>query len=221
MSSEVKRQKLIVGIDYGTTYSGISFASSSATDFKDIVSWTKYPDSCQHTAEHNEKAPSTVAFADENVELLRDVWGYQVKPRLQSCAWTKLLLDDSLRSDYDDPNIYHSTGAGLMRLPPGRTAEDVAAAYFKGLYTMFEEATTNVFSCVGANELAVEFWLTVPASWSERAKLLTKRAAHRAGFGARAGDRTMLISEPEAAAHYALKTGIHRLKSFVQVRSHL
>ncbi|XWX00793.1 hypothetical protein V2A60_008814 [Cordyceps javanica] len=219
MISETKHQKLIVGIDYGTTYSGISFASSSATDFKDIVSWTKYPDSCQHTAEHNEKAPSTIAFADENVELLRDVWGYQVKPRLRSCAWTKLLLDESAQSSYDDPNIYHSTEAGLMRLPSGRTAEDVTAAYFKGLYTMFEETTTSMFSRVGADELAVEFWLTVPASWSERAKLLTKRAALRAGFGARAGDRIMLISEPEAAAHYVLKSGIHRLQSFVQPKT--
>lgn len=74
-----EKTKLIVGIDYGTTYSGISFAYSNATDFKDIFPWTKYPGSSSHGAEHCVKAPTQVAFADENPDLEETAWGYQVE----------------------------------------------------------------------------------------------------------------------------------------------
>lgn len=191
---------------------------SNATDFKDIFPWTKYPGACTHIAEHNEKAPTKIAFANENVELYEDVWGYKVEPRMKSCALTKLLLDQRTQSsEYDDPSLYDSIGCSLMRLPPGKKAEDVVTAYLKSMYTMFKEVIHKKTGGISLEKLPIEFWLTVPASWSERAKLLTKKAAHKAGFGARGMDRIMLISEPEAAAHYALKSGIHRLHDFVQV----
>lgn len=40
----------------------------------------------------------------------------------------------------------------------------------------------------------------MPATWSDRAKDLTKTAALTAGFASRRGDRMYLITEPEAAA---------------------
>ncbi|KAF3286593.1 hypothetical protein TWF970_008445 [Orbilia oligospora] len=46
--------------------------------------------------------------------------------------------------------------------------------------------------------------MTVPAVWSEKAQSLTKEAASRAGIGQRDKDRLFLLSEPEAAAVYAI-----------------
>lgn len=135
-------------------------------------------------------------------------------------ALTKLLLDQSaLASDYDDPDLYLPSGGELMQLPKGKSAKDVTTEYLKGMRKMFEDARDEKLGALKLEKLPIDFWITVPASWSEKAKLLTKTAAIDAGFGARPIDRVMLIPEPEAAAHYALKSNIHRLKGFVQVCS--
>ncbi|KAL7936119.1 actin-like ATPase domain-containing protein [Trichoderma chlorosporum] len=220
MNAITKRTRLIVGIDYGTTYSGLSFALSNATDFKDIFPWTKYPGSFSHGAEHCVKAPTRVAFADENPELDENAWGYQVEPGMKTYAWTKLLLDKSaLTSEYDDPDLYPANRMKVMHLPKGRSAKDVATEYFKGLKAMFDDAIRETLGSQKIENLPNEFWLTVPASWTEKAKLLTKSAATDAGFATRAIDKIMLISEPEAAAQFALKSSLHRLKDFVQAKT--
>jgi hypothetical protein len=63
----------------------------------------------------------------------------------------------------------------------------------------------------------MEFWLTVPAIWSDEAKAATRAAAKAAGFGSRPGDEINLIPEPEAAAHLALKSSIHHTSDLVKV----
>lgn len=104
---------------------------------------------------------------------------------------------------------------GLMRLPQGKTAKDVVTDYMKGLYAMFVKAV----SAVWGDDLSfpIEFWLTVPATWSDQAKWATRAAAMDAGFGARLGDEINLIAEPEAAAHLALKSSIHHVDDLVKV----
>ncbi|KAL6868611.1 actin-like ATPase domain-containing protein [Trichoderma novae-zelandiae] len=212
-----ERTKLIVGIDYGTTYSGLSFAYSNATDFKDIFPWTKYPGSSSHGAEHCVKAPTQVAFVEENPELDETAWGYQVEAGMKTCAWTKLLLDkSSLESVHDDPDLYLSRSMDILHLPPGRSAKDVATEYFKGMKRMFDSAVKEHLGAQNIDHLPIDFWLTVPASWSEKAKMLTKSAATDAGFATRPIDRIMLISEPEAAAQLALKSSLHRVGHFVK-----
>ncbi|KAM3557081.1 hypothetical protein ARSEF4850_005239 [Beauveria asiatica] len=217
MASTACPVKLIVGLDYGTTFSGLGFALSTAADFKDIITWTKYPGAFSHSAEHSVKAPTRIAFAEENPDLNCDVWGYQVEPGMKSCSLTKLLLDKSaLLSDFDDCSVYDASTNDLMRLPEGKTAKEVATSYLRQMYNMFEKSKKELFGSMNLDELPVEFWLTVPASWSEKAKLLTKAAAMEAGFGNRTIDQVMLISEPEAAAQYTLKSSFHHLEAFVQ-----
>ncbi|EHK16864.1 uncharacterized protein TRIVIDRAFT_195722 [Trichoderma virens Gv29-8] len=154
---------------------------------------------------------------DENPELDENAWGYQVEPGMKTYAWTKLLLDKSaLMSEYDDPDLYLSSGMEIMQLPKGRSAKDVATEYLKGMKAMFDNAVKEHLGAHKIENLPIEFWLTVPASWSEKAKLLTKSAATDAGFATRAIDKIMLISEPEAAAQLALKSSLHRLEDFVK-----
>ncbi|KAF5669335.1 hsp70 [Fusarium circinatum] len=212
------RTKLIVGIDYGTTYSGLSFALSNAADFKDIHPWTKYPGSATHIAEHSHKAPSWVAFKDENPDLDENAWGYQIEPGMKTYAWTKLLLDDqALATEYDDPDLNKAVGNGLMRLPAGRTAKDVVTEYLKGMHSMYKKAVIEKIGADILEEMPVDFWLTVPATWTERAKLITRAAALDAGFASRPIDRLSLITEPDAAAHMALKSSIHHVEDLIDV----
>ena len=199
----------------------MSFAFSNAADFKDIFPWTKYPGASSHSAEHCVKAPSRVAFKDENLELDQNAWGYQVEPGMKMYSWTKLLLDSSsLECDYDDPDIYNPAGDDMMSLPPGKSAKDVATEYLRGMYAMFKLAVVEQVGEDQLEGLPIEFWLTVPATWGEKAKLLTKQAAVNAGFGARPIDKIMLIAEPEAAAHLALKSSLHHLETFIAVSKH-
>ncbi|KAJ4317355.1 hypothetical protein N0V84_007412 [Fusarium piperis] len=214
-----QRARLIVGIDYGTTYSGVSFAMSTATDFKEIKPWTAYPGSASHRSEHCEKAPSLVSFADENEEESgRDLWGYQVEPGMKAYAWTKLHLDRSARaSEYDDPGLKKAIGNGMMKLPRGRTAKEIVTTYLRGLNTMYQGVAAEKFGEGYLDNLPVDFWLTVPATWSDAAKQLTLEAAQDAGFASRTHDRVRLITEPEAAAHLALKSSIHHVQDLIEV----
>ncbi|KAF9765176.1 hypothetical protein IL306_002586 [Fusarium sp. DS 682] len=212
------RTKLIVGIDYGTTYSGLSFALSKAADFKDIHAWTKYPGPATHSAEHCAKAPSWVAFKDENPDLDENAWGYQIEPGMKTYAWAKLLLDEqALVTEYDDPDLNKAAGNGLLKLPAGRTAKDVVTEYLKGMHSMYEKAVIEKIGEDKLGDLPVDFWLTVPATWSERAKLITRAAALDAGFASRPIDRLSLITEPDAAAHMALKSSIHHVEDLIDV----
>jgi molecular chaperone DnaK (HSP70) len=137
---------------------------------------------------------------------------------MKTYAWTKLLLDDqALTSEYDDPDLKKATGNGLMILPAGKTAKDVVTEYLRGMYAMFKDAVVEKIGEDKLEDLLVDFWLTVPATWTERAKLLTRAAAIDAGFASRPGDRLLLIPEPEAAAHLALKSSIHNVEDLIDV----
>jgi molecular chaperone DnaK (HSP70) len=142
---------------------------------------------------------------------------------MKSYCWTKLLLDkDTLQSKYDDPSLAMESLSlthqnELMTLPEGKSAKDVVAQYLKGMYAMFEAAIIEKMGEDCVTGLPIDYWFTVPATWSERAKLLTKAAAQEAGFASKDIDRIMLIAEPEAAAQLALKSGLHDLESFVKV----
>jgi molecular chaperone DnaK (HSP70) len=123
---------------------------------------------------------------------------------MTSYSWIKLCLDDETKlTDYDDLSLAGlsvSQGEGMMVLPLGKTAAEVCADYLDGVYnyTMSELKRTRGEAIV--NVTPIDFWVTVPATWSDKAKSPTKRAATTAGFASRIGDRMYLINEPEAAA---------------------
>lgn len=152
---------------------------------------------------------------------MENAWGYEVLPGMKSYSWTKLLLDKkALRAEGDDPGLQKAIADGVMRLPPGKRAEDVVADYLRGIYKMFMNV---IVDRLGGSDLLditpMEFWLTVPAIWTDEAKITTREAAKAAGFGSRPGDEINLIPEPEAAAHLALKSSIRHTSDLVQVNN--
>ncbi|RSL66600.1 hypothetical protein CEP54_003636 [Fusarium duplospermum] len=190
---------------------------STTTEFRDIHPWTEYPGSTSCYAGHCEKVPSLVAFASDNEDLEQDKWGYRVEPHMKACSWTKLLLDGSARaSEYDDPKLKKAIRSGIMKLPPGRTAKEIVTIYFRGLNRLFEGAVAERLGAGSLDDLPVDFWFTVPATWSDKAKQLTLEAARDAGIASRPHDRIHLISEPEAAAHLALKSSIHFVQDLIE-----
>ena len=161
------------------------------------------------------KTPSRIAYPDENPKKLKSgsvvPWGYQVSPGMKSYSWTKLLLDSKTQfTMYDDKSLEtRNAQEGYLRLPPDKSAVDVATDYLYEVNKFMLAELEKTLSPEVVKVTPFEFWFTVPAIWSDRAKDLTRRAALEAGFGKRPGDQIFMIPEPEAASIATLKSLTH------------
>lgn len=191
-----ERNLIMVGIDFGTTYSGMAWGSTRKTwnDIAVINHWNGGP--CDNT----EKVPTRIAYAEEN-GFAGDKWGYAPKAGSKICQWFKLLLDaKSKREDFDDPRLSMALGSRVMRLPKGKSAQKVSTDFLKHLYQHLLQAIELELGPTLVEQTSFRFVLTTPATWSNAARQATRKAAEDAGFGSRMGDEIHMISEPEAAA---------------------
>jgi molecular chaperone DnaK (HSP70) len=212
------RHRLIVGVDYGTTYSvchtpllnrttlltvyqGVSFVTTDKSNIEDIIVIRSWPGK-----DGEWKVPTRLAYSQENNELQKNAWGYEVQPKMTSCSWTKLLLDINAKDrTYDDPNLQHAVDGGMLHLPPSVEAQQVCTDFLKELHAYMTSRMEKKVSSAVLAATPVDCWLTVPAVWSDHAQMATKQAAQAAGFGCRPQDTINIITEPEAAAIAALK----------------
>ncbi|KAG4434043.1 hypothetical protein IFR05_010465 [Cadophora sp. M221] len=200
------KDKLVVALDFGTTYSGIAYAFANVPK-PDVVSIMDWP-GIEGLAQP--KVPTVICYGGSSTK--EATWGAQ-KHTGDVVQGLKLLLDpDQLRPLY----LSESTAkTDLKRL--GKPAVDVAADFISAIY---KHAMKKIESSIPSAYLMMcqkEFVLTVPAVWSDRAKdttlkvlevvwwisttsLLTPTlAAKQAGI-----HPIVLIKEPEAAAMYTL-----------------
>jgi hypothetical protein len=95
----------------------------------------------------------------------------------------------------DDPS-------GLTK--DGESAKDLTKVYLSCLQSHFVSILEKRLGPSVVRSTPMDFVVTVPAIWSPKAKQSTEQAAAMAGFCG--NQRIQLISEPEAAALYTLKT---------------
>ncbi|KAI9810077.1 MAG: hypothetical protein M1827_006688 [Pycnora praestabilis] len=203
------KAQLIVGIDFGTTFSGVAFAFATNTEAReDII--TEWPGAGNQT---KQKIP-TVLYYDQYQKVVG--WGPDIadalaptgypKPGVQKVEWFKLQLMLS-GNTYIDP-------INLPPLPPGKSEIDVAADYlFKLRQAMRNQLQKTLGEVFNREERNIRYFLTVPAIWNDAGKAATRAAAIQAGFLRDENDnRLTLITEPEAAAMFCSKTGLLNLK---------
>ncbi|KAL9038785.1 MAG: hypothetical protein Q9214_005144 [Letrouitia sp. 1 TL-2023] len=203
------KAQLIVGIDFGTTFSGVAFAFATNTEAKeDII--TEWPGAGNQT---KQKIP-TVLYYDQYQKVVG--WGPDIadalaptgypKPGVQKVEWFKLQLMLS-GNTYIDP-------INLPPLPPGKSEIDVAADYlFKLRQAMRNQLQKTLGEVFSREERNIRYFLTVPAIWNDAGKAATRAAAIQAGYLRDENDnRLTLITEPEAAAMFCSKTGLLNLK---------
>ncbi|KAK4948348.1 hypothetical protein LTR10_012882 [Elasticomyces elasticus] len=207
--SQRSKAQLIVGIDFGTTFSGVAFAFATNTEAKEdiIVEW---PGAGTQT---KQKIP-TVLYYDQHQQVVG--WGPDIaealaptgypKPGVQKVEWFKLQLMMS-GNTYIDP-------INLPPLPPGKSEIDVAADYlFKLRQAMRNQLQKTLGEVFNREERNIRYFLTVPAIWNDAGKAATRAAAIQAGYLRDENDnRLTLITEPEAAAMFCAKTGLLNLK---------
>ncbi|BGP19763.1 hypothetical protein JCM10213_003609 [Rhodosporidiobolus nylandii] len=206
--------KMSVGIDFGTTFTGIAYGSSRlfAGQIRQILSWPG-------SYETYRKVPTCILYEqhDPSQEAKVVAWGIEAKNAtirtgLIKCEWFKLLLSpESLRSGVPDP--------WLPPLPVGKNVVDVIADFLRCVWRYARRMITEeIGSVVDLN--AADVLLTVPAAWDAAACSLMRESALRAGLvqSSRGGDTTwrdrlQIITEPEAGAiHASTLATLHHLR---------
>ncbi|KAK5135987.1 hypothetical protein LTR08_004241 [Meristemomyces frigidus] len=208
-----REDRLIVGVDFGTTYSGVAAVYSATPDDVDIIK--TWPGGNGITSD---KVPTEIAYevaapangtpaVDAATELNGAAvtptairWGFQFKPEESRLRCIKLFLDRNQKLPHFVSPL--ETAAQLRKCD--KTVMDAVSDYLTKIYEHTMETLVRRYGESFVSTTKVEFVLTVPAVWSDAAKNATLQAAERAGMGNR--HELKLISEPEAAAVYTLKT---------------
>ncbi|KAI2741395.1 hypothetical protein DTO013E5_4559 [Penicillium roqueforti] len=188
-----ERPKLIVGVDFGTTFSGVAWGLEDCPD--DIELIQTWPGGGNITSQ---KVPTLCSYDDSRMQ-----WGYQTNRSIHPgkeqrlIQGVKLLLDESQKFRYAPAADSHEIIKDMKKTPT-----EVAGDYLGKLVGHAHDVLTRRFG-TALQTMDLEYILTVPAVWSDKAKDLTMQAAQQAGISAA---NLRLLSEPEAAAVCAIRT---------------
>ncbi|PYH98153.1 actin-like ATPase domain-containing protein [Aspergillus ellipticus CBS 707.79] len=185
-SSMAQGPSIVVGVDFGTTFSGIAWAFNESVNEIEVMS--TWPGGGNRTSV---KAPSIISYGAQN-----SLWGYQVGPFTDAFRGIKLLLDEHQQTTYPP-----SLNSKILLQKYKINATQVTADYLQHVVRYAEEVLERRLG-VPARAMNIRFVLTVPAVWSDKAKDSTLLAAVKAGISAQ---DISLVSEPEAAALYSLR----------------
>ncbi|MCJ1376934.1 hypothetical protein MMC17_000024 [Xylographa soralifera] len=181
--------RIVVGIDFGTTYTAVCWNWSSNSTGANLVDHShseiikNWPTSGNLVGM---QVPSEIAYRDGDTTEYS--WGYDIGPREKKLKWFKLGLE---------------TDKEVLSLPTGLTAQAVVRDFLSALYKHVMKTLYRRFERAVMQMTQVDFILTVPAIWSDAAKKKTEAAAKAAGLGNEHG--LELLSEPESAAIFTLK----------------
>ncbi|KAA6410639.1 MAG: hypothetical protein FRX48_06062 [Lasallia pustulata] len=189
-------RKILMAVDFGTTFSGLAWSQTRKPEIQTpIIRW---PDAVSGGLEgiSSDKVPTELKYDGQNYK-----WGFEIGDTGQRYKWFKLDLDSS-----QDRSLF-SMGTKLpdtQALPPGYSvsSEKLVTDYLTALRKHAEQVLGYYFPQSALRSTPIEFIITVPAVWSDAAQLKTRVCAQLAGMGSASEIR--IISEPEAAAIYAL-----------------
>ncbi|PVH75767.1 actin-like ATPase domain-containing protein [Cadophora sp. DSE1049] len=189
---------VVIGIDFGTTYSGVSWTWSKAASPDQIEQVHKWDvDSGSARNQESDKVPSRICY-DDRGKVLK--WGYMVSPQDENQAqWFKLLLSEDA-IDQGGAKVLE-TKRVLRKLK--KTAVDVTADFLRCLWKHAIEVIELALTKIAVDNMTFRVVLTLPANWKHSAQELTKKAAIQAGILERRlrGETTFrMVTEPEAAA---------------------
>ncbi|RDA89231.1 hypothetical protein CP532_0588 [Ophiocordyceps camponoti-leonardi (nom. inval.)] len=187
-------RSIYVGLDFGTTYSGLAWAPSE-DDINVISSWKTF----NSTHGDKKKVLTTLLYGDDEDDDQKLSWGYEISPKDVPLKWFKLLLID----DQDlPPHIRHSShlkDAKLQMEKSNRHVVEVVGDYIKQLWKVSLEDIEYSMSKTELASMTFHLTVTVPAIWPLYARNRMQQALAHAGV---LSDKSVLgfVSEPEAAA---------------------
>ncbi|KAH6664839.1 hypothetical protein B0J14DRAFT_606807 [Halenospora varia] len=188
---------VVVGIDYGTTYSGAAWAKSGALDQVEVISqWS----SQVLGATDSEKVPSDISY---NINNTPSKWGFEIGGEDVPFRWTKLLLTNrSLDNMANSKEPVLDVTRKLLR-KHGKSAVEVISDYLRLLWKHILERLRKRLTPPVLDNMRLKVVLTVPAIWDHSSQENMLTAAKKAGVNAfrPCGETEVsLIAEPAAAA---------------------
>ncbi|KAJ3530223.1 hypothetical protein NM208_g9420 [Fusarium decemcellulare] len=193
---------IIIGIDFGTTFSGVAWAYSREPDAIELVtSWDSELNHCSDV----EKAPTQLYYGNDGKEVL---WGYSIPTDKDALKWFKLLLLDE--KDLPD-GISASTQireARRLQREINKDPIDIIGCFLRKIWNHAIESIKRTVSAELLQKSIFHVVITLPAIWPPYAQHRMKQAAKISGIlDARSCGATTLrfISEPEAAALATMK----------------
>lgn len=187
---------IIIGIDFGTTFSGVAYTWSAKGDKVQVItSW----DTDNYSGSNEEKTLTALSFVDQG----QVNWGYSVRKDDGQVKWFKLLLldEEDLPDDVRVSSRILEAREYLRR--HNKTAIEVIAVYLRCLWNHSIQRITESVSKALVNYSKFHVVMTLPAIWPDYARSRMREAAYLAGIlDARAAGETELtfVSEPEAGA---------------------
>ncbi|KAJ0108760.1 hypothetical protein J7T55_011251 [Diaporthe amygdali] len=189
--------RLVISLDFGTTYSGVAYAFNVPGKKADIVPIHEWPGLEGY---RQPKVPTLIMYDKNDPSKFK--WGGQVTWREPAVHGVKLLLDpDQPKPKYLPASSFENDRNALDK-DPVDVAADFLGAIYKHALSIVESSTVREYF----RFCQKDFVLSVPAVWSDKAKDLTLKAAKKAGI-----HPVTLIKEPEAAALYTLSTYDHTI----------
>ncbi|CAG9936358.1 unnamed protein product [Clonostachys rosea f. rosea IK726] len=185
---------MVIGIDFGTTYSGAAWATVADFESEEINLITNWPG----IGGEEGKAPTELFYEHGDV-----MWGYGIPADADPVRWFKLLL---LQEEDLAPELRQSDfvlRARKMLRENNKTATDLIADYLKALWAHILNSIKKARSKTVIEALRFHVVITVPAIWKDYARTAMEEAAKKAGIldDRPAGSTTLAFApEPEAAA---------------------
>jgi len=162
--AEDSDSQLIIGLDFGTTYSGIAyiFTEQNKPDPEGVTDWPGTP---------GQSLAKTPTLIDYDVNDRKSfTWGSKVNPTSKGkLEGIKLLLDPDQPVPLYVPAS--NTKKELQKL--GKPPLDVASDYLRALYKHSLGYISAKYPKDYVEMQQKKFVLTVPAVWSDKAKDLT------------------------------------------------
>ncbi|XXH01908.1 hypothetical protein Hte_008270 [Hypoxylon texense] len=185
---------LVIGIDFGTTYSGAAWATNADFQAGRVNLITRWPNSSREEG----KAPTELFFEDGE-----EFWGYEIPAEADPVRWFKLLL---LKNEDLEPKLqaseYILRGRKMLQ-ENERTAVDLVADYLRGFWKHVLHEIKQARGSTVIDALRIHVVITLPAIWKGYARQSMHEAVEKAGIldDRDAGDTTLSFApEPEAAA---------------------
>ncbi|KAH6847777.1 hypothetical protein B0I37DRAFT_375808 [Chaetomium sp. MPI-CAGE-AT-0009] len=184
---------IVVGIDFGTTYSGVSWAVDAGRRPVRLIEDWPNPASNINNA-NSEKVPSLISYGtgDSRGEV---AWGFEAKDSV--LRQFKIQLDP----DHDHALKLRDMSAIGLTDDDIRTAEKATTDYLRELWKYAHDTIRAQKADDEDNKYVLRAVLTVPAMWSQEAKDKTRSLALAAGVPG----PIEIVSEPEAAAIAAFR----------------
>ncbi|KAI0814498.1 hypothetical protein GGR55DRAFT_700775 [Xylaria sp. FL0064] len=209
MSSRIDGNGVIViGIDFGTTFTGVAYSyfkagnnGPSDTTPQPITLW---PSGANEAESDTPKVPSCISYSRGGTIH----WGHQVGDKEAGISWSKLLLLDDADLQLHLKNSDHIKQA---RMNVEATGKDVVTIISKFLEKVWNHALEAITRARGQQFISTHPFhvvATVPAIWQDYAVQQMELALRKAGILSKrpgcAETTFTFVSEPEAAALAAI-----------------